>query len=41
MNPGIDADSPRGPTMEVIDPFSNTICFCQTTLPPPRGGQIN
>jgi hypothetical protein len=31
MNPGIDADSPGGPTMEVIDPFSNTIRFCQTT----------
>ncbi|CAA0124240.1 Uncharacterised protein [Mycolicibacterium vanbaalenii] len=31
MNPGIEADSPGGPTMEVIDPFSNTIRFCQTT----------
>jgi len=31
MNPGIDIDSPGGPTMEVIDPFSNTIRFCQTT----------
>lgn len=30
MSPGIDADSPGGPTMEVIDPFSNTIRFCQT-----------
>jgi len=29
MSPGIDADSPGGPTMEVIDPFSNTIRFCQ------------
>jgi hypothetical protein len=29
MNPGIDAESPGGPTMEVIDPFSNTIRFCQ------------
>ncbi|TCJ95256.1 glyoxalase superfamily protein [Nocardia alba] len=29
MNPGIEADSPGGPTMEVIDPFSNTIRFCQ------------
>ncbi|WP_176562266.1 glyoxalase superfamily protein [Mycolicibacterium palauense] len=29
MNPGIDADSPGGPTMDVIDPFSNTIRFCQ------------
>lgn len=31
MNPGIEIDSPGGPTMEVIDPFSNTIRFCQTT----------
>jgi hypothetical protein len=31
MNPGIEADSPGGPTMEVIDPFSNTIRFCQIT----------
>jgi hypothetical protein len=31
MNPGIEADAPGGPTMEVIDPFSNTIRFCQTT----------
>lgn len=30
MNPGIEADAPGGPTMEVIDPFSNTIRFCQT-----------
>lgn len=30
MNPGIEVDSPGGPTMEVIDPFSNTIRFCQT-----------
>jgi hypothetical protein len=29
MRPGIDADSPGGPTMEVYDPFSNTIRFCQ------------
>lgn len=31
VNPGIDVDSPGGPTMEVIDPFSNTIRFCQVT----------
>jgi Glyoxalase superfamily protein len=31
MSPGIEVDSPGGPTMEVIDPFSNTIRFCQTT----------
>jgi hypothetical protein len=30
LNPGIDVDAPGGPTMEVIDPFSNTIRFCQT-----------
>ncbi|WP_123023406.1 glyoxalase superfamily protein [Mycolicibacterium stellerae] len=29
ISPGIEADSPGGPTMEVIDPFSNTIRFCQ------------
>jgi hypothetical protein len=28
-NPGIETDSPGGPTIEVIDPFSNTIRFCQ------------
>jgi hypothetical protein len=33
MNPGIDVDSPGGPTMEVIDPFSNTIRFCQNSSP--------
>ena len=31
MNPGTEVDSPGGPTMEVIDPFSNTIRFCQPT----------
>ena len=31
MKPGIDVDAPGGPTMDVIDPFSNTIRFCQTT----------
>jgi hypothetical protein len=31
MNPGIDVDAPGGPTMDVIDPFSNTIRFCQNT----------
>ncbi len=30
MSPGIDVESPGGPTMDVIDPFSNTIRFCQT-----------
>lgn len=29
INPGVDADSPGGPTLEVTDPFSNTIRFCQ------------
>lgn len=31
LRPGIDHDSPGGPTMEVIDPFSNTLRFCQPT----------
>jgi hypothetical protein len=40
MNPGIDVDSPGGPTMEVIDPFSSTIRFCQIT-PSNRSQQAN
>lgn len=31
MYPGIDDDAPGGPTLQVIDPFSNTIRFCQST----------
>lgn len=31
INPNIEVESPGGPTMEVIDPFSNTIRFCQIT----------
>ena len=31
MRPGIDVDSPGGPTMEVIDPFGTTLRFCQIT----------
>lgn len=31
FNPGVDVDAPGGPTMEVTDPFSNTIRFCQTS----------
>ncbi len=31
LNPGIEDDSPGGPTMEVVDPFANTIRFCQAT----------
>ncbi|OZE82706.1 glyoxalase/bleomycin resistance/extradiol dioxygenase family protein [Rhodococcus sp. 15-649-2-2] len=27
--PGIDRDAPGGPTMTVIDPFSNNLRFCQ------------
>jgi hypothetical protein len=27
--PGIDPDAPGGPTMNVIDPFGNTLRFCQ------------
>lgn len=29
QHPGIDADAPGGPTMDVIDPFGNVIRFCQ------------
>lgn len=29
MRPGIDTDAPGGPTMDVFDPFSNTIRFCE------------
>ena len=29
--PGIDADAPGGPTLEVIDPFGNVLRFCQDT----------
>lgn len=31
--PGIDSDAPGGPAMDVFDPFSNTIRFCQTMSP--------
>ncbi len=27
--PGIDSDGPPGPTVSVIDPFGNTLRFCQ------------
>lgn len=30
LNPGVEDDFPGGPTIEVVDPFSNTIRFCQT-----------
>ncbi|MEU3270026.1 glyoxalase superfamily protein [Saccharomonospora sp. NPDC006951] len=29
IRPGIDTGAPGGPTMEVIDPFANTLRFCQ------------
>ncbi len=29
--PGVDVDAPGGPTMEVTDPFGNTLRFCQPT----------
>ncbi|MFD9950345.1 glyoxalase superfamily protein [Nonomuraea sp. NPDC059023] len=29
LRPGIDQDAPGGPTLEVTDPFSNVIRFCQ------------
>ncbi|HEY6646068.1 MAG TPA: glyoxalase superfamily protein [Mycobacterium sp.] len=28
--PGIERDGPGGPTIDVIDPFANTLRFCQT-----------
>lgn len=31
LRPGIDKHAPGGPTMDLIDPFSNTLRFCQTT----------
>ncbi|OYN90233.1 glyoxalase superfamily protein [Parenemella sanctibonifatiensis] len=33
LRPGIDTDAPGGPTIQVIDPFGNTLRFCQ----PSRG----
>lgn len=29
VNPGIDADAPGGPTLEVTDPFGNVLRFCE------------
>lgn len=29
LRPGIDPDAPGGPTMDLIDPFSNVLRFCQ------------
>lgn len=31
QRPGLDRNAPGGPTFTVIDPYSNTIRFCQTT----------
>lgn len=31
VNPGIDADAPGGPTLEIPDPFGNVLRFCQPT----------
>ncbi|WP_229116195.1 glyoxalase superfamily protein [Parenemella sanctibonifatiensis] len=33
LSPGIDTDAPGGPTIQAIDPFGNTLRFCQ----PSRG----
>lgn len=30
LRPGIDKHAPGGPTMDLTDPFSNTLRFCQT-----------
>lgn len=29
LRPGIDADAPGGPTLDIIDPYGNTLRFCQ------------
>lgn len=29
LRPGVEHDSPGGPTMAIIDPFGNTLRFCQ------------
>ncbi|NDL59501.1 glyoxalase superfamily protein [Phytoactinopolyspora mesophila] len=29
LRPGIDRDAPGGPTMEITDPFGNTLRFCE------------
>jgi catechol 2,3-dioxygenase-like lactoylglutathione lyase family enzyme len=29
IRPGVDREAPGGPTLEVIDPFSNVLRFCQ------------
>ncbi|NED95136.1 bleomycin resistance family protein [Phytoactinopolyspora alkaliphila] len=31
LRPGIDRQAPGGPTMEIVDPFSNVIRFCEAT----------
>lgn len=31
LRPGIDPDAPGGPTMDIIDPFGNSLRFCQIT----------
>ena len=31
MRPGVDEDSPGGPTLEVIDPYGNVLRFAQVT----------
>lgn len=31
LRPGIDVDSPGGPTMDVLDPFGSTLRFSQTS----------
>lgn len=36
MRPGVEADSPGGPTMDVVDPFGNTIRFASPPKSVPR-----
>lgn len=31
QRPGLDRDAPGGPTFTVIDPYANTLRFCQTS----------
>ncbi|MFC0101204.1 hypothetical protein ACFFKH_27310 [Micromonospora marina] len=37
MRPGIDADAPGGPTLQVTDPYGNVLRFAQPTGPEQPG----
>jgi hypothetical protein len=32
MRPGLNADAPGGPTVEVIDPYGNVLRFCRRAV---------